>query len=395
MNLFNDENSSDSQKKEEDEIYQKTSPNDSNSMILEDNSDINKEQIYEYEFQNNDNNKFYFYNFQNKKPRTLIDYLNVNSDEFKKYKMSQKIKSMLISLPQLSKCYVDEICNLSWHYSKKLSHKKLSTIVPIIVYKIITKYNIKSISLKDLKNKINFRFKTYFQNEKLFDELNESINNEKKFRNNIFAYKMKTQKYSDLVYNNIIEYINKIKEKSQTQHNMIKIKHKNIDYKKVKEKNNNNNENKSDKNNKIIQKIIVKLSDKEKEVEEQYSTSFNFELNNCQEQCRVFIYNNPQLSIDNKNNNIVMNKKIINLNEEAEEPDQVKSANSENKFNNYFKNKICGDILGLGMIKYFIDKNEIILLSYRILKEIFNCNILQVKKSIVFIKLYINFINNI
>ena len=387
MSFIYDENSSYSQKKEEEEIYQKTSPDDSNSMILADNSDINEDSIYENELKNNVNNNFCFYKLGNKKPRTLIDYLNVNSDEYKKNKVYQKIKAMLINLPQLSNSNINEICNLSWHYSQKLSHKKLSTIVPIIVYKIITKYQIKNISLKDLKNKINFRIKTYFQNEKLFSELNESINNQKKFRSNIVTYNIKTQKYSDLVYNNIISYINKIKEKSQTQHNIIKIKHTKNDAKKVKEKNRNNT------NNKIIQKIFVKLSSKEKEIEEQYSTSFNLELNNCQEQCKTFIYNNPYLSADD-NKGILIDKNIINLNEE-EEPEKGKTPISEKKFINYFNNKICCDILGLGMIKYFIDKNEIILLSYRILKEIFNCNIIQVKKSIIFIQLYINIIKNI
>ena len=144
---------------------------------------------------------------------------------------------------------------------------------------------------------------------------------------------------------------------------------------------------------KIIQKIFVKLSSKEKEIEEQYSTSFNLELNNCQEQCKTFIYNNPYLSADD-NKGILIDKNIINLNEE-EEPEKGKTPISEKKFINYFNNKICCDILGLGMIKYFIDKNEIILLSYRILKEIFNCNIIQVKKSIIFIQLYINIIKNI
>ena len=396
MNLIYDDNSSYSQKKGEDEMYQKTSPNDSNSMILEDNSDINKDTIYDGEFQNCDNNNFYFYNYGNRKPRNIIDYLNVNSDEYKKNRMSQKIKLMLINLPQLSKYYIDEICNLCWYYSKKLSHKKLSTILPVIVYKIITKYNIKYISLKDLKNKINFKYKTYFQNEKLFSELNESINNNnKKFSSNIFTYNIKTQKYSDLVYNNIITYIKKIKEKSQTQNNIIKIRHKKSPAKKVKEKNTNNkNKYSNDKNNKIIQKIYDKLSSEEKEIKEQYSTPFNFELNNCQEQCKVFIYNNKHLSNNNESNDNTSINNTISLKEE-DESEESKSENSENKFNTYFKNKICGDILGLGMIKYFTDKNEIILLSYKFLKDIFNCNICQVKKSIIFIKLYINCINNI
>ena len=51
--------------------------------------------------------------------------------------------------------------------------------------------------------------------------------------------------------------------------------------------------------------------------------------------------------------------------------------------------------LGLALIKYFIDKNEKITLSYKKMKEIFVCNIYQVKKSISFIKEFINYINKI
>ena len=396
---MNSINSSYSEEKEDDEMYQKTSPNeDSNSLLYDEKHFMNDETISENEkndFYKDGNNNICLYNFEKKRPRNAIDFFNVNSEEYKKKKMFEKVKSKLINLNNLPDYYIDEICNLSWFYSKKLSHKKLDTILPIIVYKIIKKDNINYISLKDLKEKINFRYKTYFQNEKLFNELNENIikNKKKRSLSELRTYITKEQKYSEIVYNSIIKYITKIKEKSQTHINIIKIKGKKRITKKSKDrsKNNTNNENN---NNQIIEKLFSKLSEEENKTNELFYSPLNIELNNCQEQCKDFIYNNNKSLFANNYIKPIHNE-IITLNEEEEEQGQdIEKLFDENKFNDYFKNKISSDILGLGMIKYFIDKNKIIILSYRILKEIFNCNIYQVKKSILYIKLYINNINN-
>ena len=374
---------------ENNDICIKSSLDDSNSVISEENNYRNDETIYEKECIYKSNNINNYYNF-NKKPKTLIDFLNINSDEYKKNKMYQKIKLMIKNLI-LPKSYNDEICYLSWYYSQKLPKKKLSTIVPIIVYKIILKYNIQSISLKDLKNSINFKYKTYFKNEKLFSELNEDLSQNniinKMSHNFVNKNSIKAQKYSELVYISVTNSIKKIKEKSQTNLNIIKIKGKQRLKKNIKEKRDIGNNENENKNNKIIEKIIEKLTKEDNNTEELYSNPFFMELNNCQEQCKFFIYNYKEKS-SNFELDTSFNNKIINLKEDES------NMSNENQFNDYFKNKICCDILGLGMIKYFIDKNKIIVLSYKILKEIFNCNISQVKKSIFYIKLYINYINN-
>ena len=78
----------------------------------------------------------------------------------------------------------------------------------------------------------------------------------------------------------------------------------------------------------------------------------------------------------------------INLIEESD-----KKSYDENNFNEYFENKIDNDNFGLALIKYFIDKNDNIGLSFNKMKEIFNCNICQIKKSILLIKEFINYIN--
>jgi hypothetical protein len=255
MSNIYDDNTFSEEKEEEDDNYQKMSMNDSDSMMNDGNNLINKENSYGNDYFNNGNNNVYFNSFMNKRPRTNIDYLYINSDEYKKYKMYQKINSMLNKLTPLPKMYIDEICNLSWFYSKKLTNKKLSTIVPIIIYKIKTKYNIKAITLKDLKKKLNFSSKKYFKNEKLFTELNTNVNIEKDYLNKM-TNNLITSNYSELVYNSVKNYIKKLKEKSQTSLNIIKIKGK----KKMSQINkdifkfNNGHRNEKDDNNKIIEK---------------------------------------------------------------------------------------------------------------------------------------------
>ena len=299
---------------------------------------------------------------------------------------------MLKGLNSLSNDIINEISFLSWYYSKKLPNKKLSIIAPIITYKIIKKYNIKNVTLKELKEKLNFRRKTYFKNEKLFDELNMNLiqnksNNKFKFKNNINNIIIsKKQAYSELVLSSITKYIKLMKEKIDTQPNLIKYKNNKLIINKG-----------SIMNEKLyyetIESLFDKISNNENKTKELYSNPILLELNNCLEQCKSFIYNNKQIS---KENNIKIEQmcetnftnQTINLIEESD-----KKSYDENNFNEYFENKIDNDNFGLALIKYFIDKNDNIGLSYNKMKEIFNCNICQIKKSILLIKEFINYIN--
>ena len=87
---MNSINSSYSEEKDDDEMYQKTSPNDnSNSLLYDEKNFMNNETIYENEendFYKNGNNVC-FYNFKKKRPRNTIDFMNVNNEEYKKNKM--------------------------------------------------------------------------------------------------------------------------------------------------------------------------------------------------------------------------------------------------------------------------------------------------------------------
>lgn len=372
----------------ENEIENNSISNNSNSTL----SNNNSIEIANNEPFNSFNNENVIYNFLNKKQRNSIDYLNINEEDYQKKICYKKINFMLKGLNSLSNDIINEISFLSWYYSKKLPNKKLSIIVPIITYKIIKKYNIKNVTLKELKEKLNFRRKTYFKNEKLFDELNMNLiqnksNNKFKFKNNINNIIIsKKQAYSELVLSSITKYIKLMKEKIDTQPNLIKYKNNKLIINKG-----------SIMNEKLyyetIESLFDKISNNENKTKELYSNPILLELNNCLEQCKSFIYNNKQIS---KENNIKIEQmsetnftnQTINLIEESD-----KKSYDENNFNEYFENKIDNDNFGLALIKYFIDKNDNIGLSFNKMKEIFNCNICQIKKSILLIKEFINYIN--
>jgi hypothetical protein len=375
---------------EENEIEDYSQNGNSNSVFSDNKSN---EISYINEFYNGINKPNIIYNFWNKKQRNIIDYLNINDDEYKKQQCFKKINFMLKGLNSLPNDIINEIVYYSWYYFKKLSNKKLSTIVPIITYKIIKKYDIKSVSLKDLKQNLNFCYKTYFQNEKLFNELNSSAKNKEnnfKFNNNINNIIIsKKQSFSELVLGSITKYIDLAKDKIQIQPNIIKFRNN-----KKRKDNNYDNEklNKVKSDYKIIESLFSKISKNENNAKELYSNPAILELNNCLMQCKSLIYNNKQVCIekDELTSETNMTNQTINLIE-----DNDKKLYDENTFNKYFENKIDSDNLGLGLLKYFVDKNKNISLSYKKMQKLFNCSIYQIKKSILYINEYINYINKI
>ena len=375
---------------EENEIEDYSQNGNSNSVFSDNKSN---EISYINEFYNGGNNQNIIYNFGNKKQRNIIDYLNINDEEYKKQQCYKKINFMIKELNSLPNDIINEIVYYSWYYFKKLSNKKLSTIVPIITYKIIKKYNIKSVSLKDLKQNINFSYKTYFQNEKLFSEMNSVDKNKEnnfKFNNNINNIIIsKKQSFPELVLGSINKYIDLAKDKIQIQPNIIKFKSN-----KWQKDNNydNDNLNKKKSDYKLIESIFSKISKNENNTKELYSNPVLLELNNCLMQCKSLIYNNKQVCVekDELMSETNMTNQTINLIEENE-----KKLYDENTFNKFFENKIDNDNLGLGLLKYFVDKNENISLSYKKMQKIFNCSIYQIKKSILYINEYINYINKI
>ena len=372
---------------EQNEINQNILKNYSNSVLSEED-DINKydENSFINEINNYANNKTN-YNFEVKKKYNTIDYLNFNEDESKKQQCYKKIEQILNELnKKLPRNIITQIIFHSYNFQKKFPRKQLATIVPIVTYKILKKNNIATISLKDLKTKLNFKCKTYFKNEKLFSELNPNtehkILNLKYNNKNTININHKNKNYSELVLNSLIKYIKKIKDKIYLNINVIKPKNKKISNKKelIEQKIS---------NNETIITIYNKISENEKNTKEIYYNPVIEELDNCLKQCKSFIYNFNNKEESTSETNITY--PTINIKE-----DDGGKIHYENSFNNFFENKIDNDNLALGLLKYFIDENNVISLSYQKLKDILNCNIYRIKKSILYIKQYFNnYINNI
>ena len=377
----------------ENEINQSKLNEDSNSQfIYSENSNGDNEISYINSYNNGFNNKVN-YNFETKRQRNSIDYLHFNDNEYKKQQIYKKINIMLDGFKNtLNKNIIDEIANSSWYYLKTLSNKKLSTIVPIITYKIIKKYKIKTISLKDLKQKLNFSYKTYFRNEKLFSGF--FTNNTEKKLNKNYIYNndinsiitIKKQSFSELVLNSVIKYIDIIKEKYKTKADIIGIKYNKLS-------NDKKESNYVKANYKIIDSIYDKITQNENKTKELYLNPALIELNNCLIQIKSFIYTNKPILSEKNNYNIKdeimsdtnMTNFTINLKEENKN-----KICDENSFNIFFENKVDADSLSLGLLKYFIDKNELISLSYKKMTDIFKWNIYRIKKSILLIKEYNN-----
>ncbi len=362
--------------------------NDYSNSVLSEEDDINKhdENSFINEINNYSNNKTN-YNFEVKKKYNTIDYLNFNEDESKKQQCYKKIEQILNELnKKLPRNIITQIIFHSYNFQKKFPRKQLATIVPIVTYKILKKNNIKTISLKDLKTKLNFKYKTYFKNEKLFSELNPNtehkILNLKYNNKNTININHKNKNYSELVLNSLIKYIKKIKDKIYLNINVIKPKNKKISNKKelIEQKIS---------NNETIITIYNKISENEKNTKELYYNPVIEELDNCLKQCKSFIYNFNNKEESTSETNITY--PTINIKE-----DDGGKIHYENSFNNFFENKIDNDNLALGLLKYFIDENNVISLSYQKLKDILNCNIYRIKKSILYIKQYFNnYINSI
>jgi hypothetical protein len=187
---------------------------------------------------------------------------------------------------------------------------------------------------------------------------------------------------SELVLNSLKKYINRIKDRIKLNINIIKPK----SNKKSNNKEQSNNEIQSQKK---IELIYTKISENENNFKELYYNPVLDELDNCLVKCESLIYNSSNKDDSVSDTNIT--NQTINIREDEEE-----KINGGKSFNIFFENKIDNENLALGLLKYFIDKCNVISLSYQKLNEILNCNIYRIKKSILYIKEYFNkYINNI
>jgi hypothetical protein len=140
-----------------------------------DNSDILNEENYYYPNDNilvNESIKLDMNNnfILNHKIKNSLDLLNLNDSNYENYKLSQKIlnKIKIFNFDNKINNEIISICLTN----KKLMN--LNYLLEIVIYKIIKKYNF-DITIKELKEKINFKISHYLKyNNKLniYNEFN-------------------------------------------------------------------------------------------------------------------------------------------------------------------------------------------------------------------------------
>lgn len=436
--------------------------NSNNSIISDNLEKLNYDSFNEFTFTKNNEityvpqqiqkptfNKNFFYKG---KPKTSLDYLKINSTEYKYFQMQKKVKNLLREL-NLSKSLEEEICHLSYHYSISLNkRKKLSTIVPIILYKLLKKYNNKNYTLKDLKQKINFKYKTYFRNEKLFqifdqNQITLKHNLEKENTNEQYIGKVKNElnkcflllkstyhqqneKYGCNCFgyrengNKRISLL-KHKTKRESKKSKNKIFNDSNDFGNL---NCINTKNYSERELHLIIKMSDQLIINEKIVEKIYIEPVILELENCQELCIQFINDNSKninISLNEyKGNNETSLIKYLDINEvntsqstcystsislcanlslnniknmeNINEKEIIVEHNKEetNYFAEFFKEQIDCYSLAISLIKFFVNNNEKLRITYKTMEQCFNIQRIKIKKGINLIKSYISNKNN-
>jgi hypothetical protein len=104
-----------------------------------------------------------FLNFK-KKPTNSLDYINFNSEKYNHWKIKEKIKLRLSSF-NLNDKYINEIFEISILHKKK-SNLRLSTIIPIVAYKVCQKNHLQ-VSYQELFDKLKFKKSKYIKYSKL------------------------------------------------------------------------------------------------------------------------------------------------------------------------------------------------------------------------------------
>ena len=179
---------------------------------------------YEYEYQHdeyiniNQNNFIPF-----TKPKNSLDILRLSSEKYEHYKLTEHIKHIINQFNFESRI-VDEITKASLFYKDKL-HLHLNDLVPIVVYKVIQKYNF-PYTKAEILSKIKFNISNYLKYsqhihiDSLLNNNNNNINND---NNNINNSSLK-----DNVYTHVNYAFNKLIELSSIKPAMFKINKKNV-----------------------------------------------------------------------------------------------------------------------------------------------------------------------
>ena len=105
-----------------------------------------------------------------KNPKTTLDFLMLESETYEKYKIAEMIKQQIAEF-SFDKKIIDEIINLCFLYRSKL---KINRLLPIVIYKVIKKYNY-PFSITDIQTKINFSRANYLKNSNIINVEGKAI----------------------------------------------------------------------------------------------------------------------------------------------------------------------------------------------------------------------------
>ena len=93
------------------------------------------------------------------KIKNTLDHMKFQDEEYKKFKLVQRIKEQIISLGLMEK-YINEIIDMCYYYYKVNKNIKgddkvrIADIISIVTYKIIKKYHIR-LSHAEIFQKLN------------------------------------------------------------------------------------------------------------------------------------------------------------------------------------------------------------------------------------------------
>lgn len=163
------------------------------------------------------------------KPKNTLDILRLSSDKYEQYKHTEHIKQ-IISQFSFDNKIVDEIIKASLFYKDKL-HLHLNDLVPIIVYKVIQKYNY-PYTKAEILSKIKFNISIYLkysQHVHIESIIGSAISsNNDNNNNNNSSNSNNNSSLKDNVYTHVNYAFNKLIELSSIKPGMFKLNKKNV-----------------------------------------------------------------------------------------------------------------------------------------------------------------------
>jgi hypothetical protein len=183
------------------------------------------------------------YNFKSK-PENTLDFLQYNTDEYKKYTLKQKVLAELSFFP-LSDKYIIEITDTVFSYKKKIRWN-IRELIFIHAFYVIRKYNL-PISHYEFMQKTQLSVGSFFKFDKeikhinsketlLIQQANQIINKPTldQFSNNSLAkndgiiimkkINTKNDSFSEKIYELFCENLNKLKNYSESFPEIFKLK---------------------------------------------------------------------------------------------------------------------------------------------------------------------------